>query len=235
MMDIEKLLQNRIEMDTPFAFHCLECGACCRNREDVILSAYDLYRIAKALDMTTEDVIRRYCELYIGPTSRIPLVRIMPKGDKQVCPLLRNGRCSVHKSKPVACALYPVGRALDTETDSYIYFLQPVDCAAKDKKRTLRQWLEQFGLSEFDRECKAWGKMRAELANWMQSMEKRMPDKVFALVFSAEAGALYQGYQTDQPFYEQFQHRCQMLRDLMEAVSDILNGKNPAGETGERN
>jgi len=124
MRDYENLIRNRIEMDTVFAFRCLECGSCCRNREDVILSAFDLYRIAKELDMTTEDVIRRYCELYIGPTSRIPLVRLLPRGEKRVCPLLRNSRCSVHMSKPVVCALYPIGRALDPATDTYTYFLQ---------------------------------------------------------------------------------------------------------------
>ena len=34
-----------------FDFRCTCCGACCRNREDILLNAYDVIRIQKYLKM----------------------------------------------------------------------------------------------------------------------------------------------------------------------------------------
>lgn len=35
-----------LERDTQFHFACAGCGNCCRGREDIVLSGYDLWRIA---------------------------------------------------------------------------------------------------------------------------------------------------------------------------------------------
>ena len=38
-----------LERDTQFRFTCAGCGNCCRGREDIVLSGYDLWRIAARL------------------------------------------------------------------------------------------------------------------------------------------------------------------------------------------
>ena len=38
-----------LERDTQFRFACAGCGNCCRGREDIVLSGYDLWRIAARL------------------------------------------------------------------------------------------------------------------------------------------------------------------------------------------
>ena len=34
-----------------FAFRCAGCGGCCRGREDIVLSGYDLYRLSRRLGL----------------------------------------------------------------------------------------------------------------------------------------------------------------------------------------
>ena len=38
-----------LERDAQFRFACAGCGNCCRGREDIVLSGYDLWRIAARL------------------------------------------------------------------------------------------------------------------------------------------------------------------------------------------
>ena len=45
--DIKKACQNAVKPGQKFRFHCTQCGDCCRNREDISLTPYDLFQIAK--------------------------------------------------------------------------------------------------------------------------------------------------------------------------------------------
>ena len=40
--DIKKACQNAVKPGQKLRFHCSQCGDCCRNREDIILTPYDL-------------------------------------------------------------------------------------------------------------------------------------------------------------------------------------------------
>ena len=44
----------RLAAGEPFDFVCAGCGDCCRNRRDLVLSGYDLYRIARRLGLPTD-------------------------------------------------------------------------------------------------------------------------------------------------------------------------------------
>ena len=45
--------------DEAFSFACAGCGDCCRGREDIVLSGFDLWRIAARLRLPTRTVARR--------------------------------------------------------------------------------------------------------------------------------------------------------------------------------
>lgn len=102
----------KIGVDDSFKFHCTQCGKCCIHREDILLNPKDVYNISKELGMTPDEMCKQYCEVYIGPDSRVPIVRILPRGSVQRCPLLKDRKCSVHDVKPTVCAMFPIGRSL---------------------------------------------------------------------------------------------------------------------------
>ena len=95
----ENLKSLTLGVDDTFKFHCDMCGKCCINREDILLNPQDIYRMAKELKMEPKDMFIRYCETYVGDNSRIPIVRIQPRGSIKRCPLMANHKCSVHKAK----------------------------------------------------------------------------------------------------------------------------------------
>ena len=54
----------KIGVDEPFRFHCTMCGKCCINREDILLTPRDIYCMAKELQISPEELFKRYCETY---------------------------------------------------------------------------------------------------------------------------------------------------------------------------
>ena len=80
---IKDFAKNQIGPDEPFKFHCTMCSKCCINREDILLNPRDMYNLAKELGMTPHEVMNTYCETYIGSDSRMPVVRLKPRGENE--------------------------------------------------------------------------------------------------------------------------------------------------------
>ena len=107
----EEMEQYLLDLDSEFRFKCRRCGKCCKNRIQSFSMPRDIYNIAKKIGKTPKQVIEECAEVYIGDSSRIPVVHMVPVGLQRRCPLLLpDGRCSVHDCKPTVCALYPLGR-----------------------------------------------------------------------------------------------------------------------------
>ena len=52
--------------DEAFSFACAGCGGCCRGREDIVLSGFDLWRIAGRLRLPPQTVARAFCRASIA-------------------------------------------------------------------------------------------------------------------------------------------------------------------------
>lgn len=130
---------NMLTLDDTIDFKCRSCGKCCIETTDIILSPVDLYNLSKQLKMPSAEVIRQYGNVIQGGSTGMPLILL--KRDKfNRCLLLKDKKCMVHEGKPVACYLYPLGRAVvkdkDDNTKSTMkYFMQKDLC----KKHKLKQ------------------------------------------------------------------------------------------------
>ena len=67
-----------LERDTQFRFACAGCGDCCRQRRYLVLSGYDLYRIARRLSLPPRIVAAAFCKSYLAPESCLPALRLTP-------------------------------------------------------------------------------------------------------------------------------------------------------------
>ena len=93
-------------LDDTLPFSCKACGKCCKDRHDLVLTPYDVFRIAKYFNRKTGEIIESYCEVYEGRDSHIPVVRVLPRPPDSGCPFLRNRKCSVEPLKPILCRSY---------------------------------------------------------------------------------------------------------------------------------
>ena len=65
----ENINNMLIGVDDTFKFHCTQCGKCCINRDDILLNPKDLYKMSRELNITINELIKRYCDVYIGINS----------------------------------------------------------------------------------------------------------------------------------------------------------------------
>jgi len=78
---------------------CNACGRCCHDKV-IVLSPFDVLRIAGAAGVTTSEAISRFT------IRRGSILKFREDGD---CVALDGLRCGVHRGRPLACRLYPLG------------------------------------------------------------------------------------------------------------------------------
>ena len=231
-MNLEEFAANienmTIGLDDTFQFHCTQCGLCCVNREDILLSPMDIFKMSKELGMTHTQFFAKYCEAYIGDTSRMPVVRLQPVGDEMRCPLLKNHKCSVHKVKPSVCALFPLGRYISLSKEEYSaegvansevkYLLQPIECGDNSQTHTVREWLSDFDIKTEDEAFIRWHQTIAKLGNKISELEKKWDMMTMMEVWFMVRVFLYERYDTDQPFAPQFEENAGIVTHMLEDI-----------------
>ena len=226
---IEELETNLLDLDFEFRFKCRRCGKCCIHQDMIIFNARDIFNIAKKKGMTMQQVVEAYTEVYIGRNSRIPIIHLLSNGPKGACPLLENGRCSVHDCKPTVCALFPLGRvALNSkdgqpltegETPEVKYILNDHSCGSAKKVNTVRSWLAKFGIPEQDEFYLLWNKVLMSLTPAVMKLEEeKVSEPALEMLWGAIYETLYLHYDTSQEFMPQFQVVADKLLNLSKKI-----------------
>lgn len=81
---VEMLSKGELEIlddESEFVVGCEQCGECCRDREDILLSPHDVFHLVKATNMPVAEMLEKYTEIYLGHTSKLPIVRIVYRFD----------------------------------------------------------------------------------------------------------------------------------------------------------
>lgn len=209
----ENLDAMTIGVDEPFKFHCDMCGKCCINREDILLNAKDIYNMAKELQMEPADLVEQYCETYVGDSSRIPIVRIKPRGSIKRCPLMKDHKCSVHKAKPTVCAMFPIGRCIQMDANNrnakfgvgdIKYIFNNPGCGDDSETHTVREWLGEFGIPLEDEFFLEWNQTISELGAIFHKGEKVLSEEGMMAVWNLTFVKIYLNYDMSKDFMPQF-------------------------------
>lgn len=227
----ENMEKWAIGPDEPFKFKCRACGKCCKNREDIMFTSRDLFNIARHLSKTPDEIIREYCNCYIGNDSRFPIVLLLPRGANKACPFLVGKRCRVHESKPTVCALFPIGRILAVKRDPKEgeepeyeagYILQPTECGSLTKINTVRQWLEKFGMSVNDEFYSEWNRLLMHVSMIIRELEETVPPKALLPLQNMLVELIYIQYDTGADFLPQFKKNALEAKSLASDISSRL-------------
>lgn len=220
----EHLDSMTIGVDEPFKFHCDMCGKCCINREDILLNAKDIYNMSKELQMEPVDMFKKYCETYIGESSRIPIVRIKPRGSIKRCPLMKEHKCSVHKAKPTVCAMFPIGRCIkmdasnqnvEINTGDIRYIFTDPGCGDNSETHTVREWLGEFGIPLEDEFFLAWNRMISEMGTIFHKGEKVLSEEGMMAAWNLTFVKIYLDYDMTKEFLPQFKENAEEVFAVM--------------------
>ena len=187
---------NKLNADDSFKFHCTQCGKCCINRDDILL-------------------------------SRIPVVRIRPKGSIQRCPFLKDRKCSVHEAKPAVCAMFPIGRAVGCSKDpdsemstipKLEYFFTDPGCGDNTETHTLKEWFHDFGLSLEDDYFIRWALFQMELHDFLADIEKQVDESLMKTLWNSVFIQLYLDYDIKKEFLPQFDAHVEKMHLFLQSI-----------------
>lgn len=225
---------NRLGLDDNLPFACDNCGECCRKQEDLIMNPYDIFRMAKQMEITPEEWIDLYGRCHIGDDSKLPIVRIRLIGSTNRCPFLKNNRCSLHQIKPDVCATFPIGRAVcyvaDTcgrkkEQPEVIYFHSGCQCGSNKSKQTVGEWLDEFGLRDRESFFIRWSQIIKDTSMFMRKLVEQTEDeKTVHIVLNMVLTLFYVNYDIKRDFNSQFEKNMQELKKHMTVIETLGGG-----------
>ena len=207
-----------LRRDGPFGFSCQGCADCCKGRQDIVLSGYDLYRLCVRLGLPPQVVISGFCRLYTGSVSLLPVVRLRPRKDAgHNCPFLYQDRCSVHEARPLVCALYPLGQTIE-EDGRVWYFCQDESCGGPRGAGTLEDFLKSSGILERERQDAEWARLNLALSRRVRRAAPQVQRIRLKLAQRKICHALYLDYDPHRPYALQLQENLARLRPALDRL-----------------
>jgi len=221
-MSTDEILEAKtIGLDDVFEFRCKACGKCCKNRNDLILTPYDVYRISSYFGRSPEEIVQRYCDVYKGENSHLPIVGVVPVPPDNACSFLHNKKCSVHEKKPVVCRVYPLARLRFIDDDSAAKFqFHGASCKHTPQTVTVREWIGDVASDEAEQAGKLWLEVVTTLYQLVEKTQDMPPD-VQDMIFSILFGGIYLAYDVKQPFLPQLRINFNKIKDFLEDMVSV--------------
>jgi len=186
-----------------------------------MLTGLDVFRIAQALEVKTEEVLEKYTRGYLGDDSHLPIFVLKERQDGS-CSLLRKGRCTVHANKPVSCAIHPLGRIFMGERTQDIKYFTQQACSnglyGEVQEWTLKAWLEEFNIDKLESQSKAWNKLLYGIGMVTAPMDKK---DISDLMIEAMITAMYLAYNTTMSYEDCVEANIHMISKVFKDVFHI--------------
>ena len=206
--------------DEHFTFACAGCGNCCRGREDIVLSGFDLWRIAARLRLPPRIVAQGYCRASIGTVSRLPVLRLAPVREKRNnCPFLTGNHCAIHDAEPLVCALYPLAQEISGEGE-VSYFLQPTECGGQVIAAKVQDYLARYDVPAREETDVFWAMTCMRLEDTVEALAAQLQPVLLRRVYDKLWQALYYRFDFAQPYRPQLGANLQWLEGELQKLAD---------------
>ncbi|BBD06891.1 YkgJ family cysteine cluster protein [Desulfovibrio ferrophilus] len=149
-----------IEPGKSFSFGChpkVPCFNACCSALHLMLTPYDVLRLRRFLEQTSNDFIKNHAEVQLAPDTGLPLFRLrMCDDSRKSCPFVRKSGCSIYQDRPGACRTYPLGRATRTDEQGNVcerfFLVREAHCRGFEETTdwTPSEWLKDQGLEPYN-------------------------------------------------------------------------------------
>lgn len=130
---------------------CAGCSHCCETMADtIVLSPYDIWNLEKETGRSFEQLVDTCIELNLHDGIILPNMKAV----NGACVMLQDGRCSIHRSRPDFCRLFPLGRLY--ENGSFSYIMQVNQCDKASVKVKVKKWIDTPDYEEYSHFVLKW-------------------------------------------------------------------------------
>jgi len=172
-------------------------------------------------DMAEAEALRYHGSQLIGQAAPLlPAVVLRPNARTGNCPFFEADACPIHAARPLACALYPLGQAIDPATAAMEYYVQLPLCGARvpaQEQRTLQNYLDDAAITARAGIDARWAVVCTQLSDKLQQAGGRENPRYLPAARRI-ARALYFDYSIQDDFYPQFNANTQALWPLLDKM-----------------
>jgi Fe-S-cluster containining protein len=147
-------------------FRCHQGIACfnkCCESADIVLTPWDIVRMARHFGVTTREAIDRYTADFDIDGQGMPGLKLARKEGSTACLHLGPGGCGIYPDRPVACRYYPLGsvalRRKDASAveDSY-FVVKEAHCLGHGEphEQTIAEYRREQGIERYDEANREW-------------------------------------------------------------------------------
>lgn len=167
---------KRLERGETFHFKChpgLDCfNLCCRNL-NLFLYPYDVLRLSRHLELSTDDCIEKYVDVVMREGHHFPEVLLrMADNDAHTCPFLTDQGCRVYADRPDTCRTFPVeqGALFNAASgrSTAVHFFRPPDfCMGQHEAQpwTTDTWAQDQEAERYHEMTMRWAEIRRLFQN----------------------------------------------------------------------
>ena len=151
----------RLKLESKFKFEChkgVKCFTKCCRGIDIILTPYDIIRLKKRLQISSEEFLAVYTTPRLLEKTDLPLVTLkLMDDDLQSCPFVKDDGCLIYSDRPTTCRYYPLGVASlshkkQADDEGFYFFVHEPHCLGfeEEKEWTVREWRKDQGVDIHD-------------------------------------------------------------------------------------
>ena len=189
---------------------CAGCSSCCEDMgESILLDPLDIYMLTKNLNCTFENLLQQNIELHVADGLILPNLKMT---QENVCPFLKEKRCSIHSFRPGICRVFPLGRIY--EENKLDYFLQSEGCVKENRSKVkVSKWLDTPQLKQNQQYLIDRHAFRKKIEHILAEMPDENQKKTITMFL---LNTFYiNPYDTEQDFYLQFYARLDRIAQVI--------------------
>ena len=162
-----------------FCFSChkgIECWNKCCHGADILLTPFDILRLARHLDVSTEQFLQIFTLPEMWHGANMPVAKLRMEGDdgKGPCVFMDEEEgCTVYEHRPLNCRYYPLGMATVKmkemkEAEDFYFLVREKHCKGheEDREISVDEFREEQGTVEYDKKNRGWIEILMKLASW---------------------------------------------------------------------
>ncbi|MEW6570357.1 MAG: YkgJ family cysteine cluster protein [Nitrospirota bacterium] len=196
MKDVEP---TKLSLKSGFRFRChkgIKCFTKCCSNINILLTPYDVVRMKKRLDISSEEFLDRYTSMEIDDKSKQPLVRLkMTDDDKKNCPFVTPEGCTIYTDRPANCRYYPIGQGTlrkegkeGVVNEEFYFFVRELHCLGyqEDKEWTIESWRIDQGVDIYDEMNREWKEIQLRRHPLLKELDSNKQAQIYTASYDMD-------------------------------------------------
>ena len=220
-----------------FSFAChpgVSCFNKCCHEIDVILTPVDILKMKTALNIRSDEFLKKYTTLQTLKDTGIPLVKLlMRQNSNGACIFLDGSKgCSIYQNRPQVCRSYPLGlgtldprhEKLQTEGQSpeARFMIQEDMCKGhlEPKTWTLKKWMEDQGTVAMEEGNKPWMEIVAKLK--AMKINDKQNHEISLFIMASYDLDTFRQFVFERSFLERFEVDINTIKSIHSEQESLL-------------